>query len=69
MLKIKYNGRTFSNGRALADAMTRDLNNRVERSLRQAAAASGVSVRKTSSGYVVDGDAEKMARFNHRIGR
>lgn len=69
MLKIKYKGRTFSNGRSLADAMTRDLNNEVERKVRQAASASGVRVRKTHSGLEIEGDATHMDRFNNRIGR
>lgn len=69
MLKLKYNGRTFSNGRSLANAMTRDFNNEVERKVRRAAAASGVRVRKTHKGLEIEGDANKVARFNNRLGR
>lgn len=47
MIKLKYKGRTFTNGHSLANAMTRDMNQQIERNLRQAAAASGVRVRKT----------------------
>lgn len=50
MIKMKYKGRTFTNGRSLANAMTRDMNQQVERSVRQAAVASGVRVRKTAKG-------------------
>ena len=69
MLKMKYKGRTFSNGRSLANAMTRDLNNEIERKMRQAASASGVRIRKTHKGFEVEGDANSMTRFNNRIGR
>ncbi len=69
MFKMKYKGRTFSNGRSLANAMTRDFNNEIERKLRQAASSSGVRIRKTHKGFEVEGDTDKMARFNNRLGR
>ena len=69
MLKLKYKGRTFSNGRSLANAMTRDLNSEIERKMRQAASSSGVRLRKTHKGFEIEGDANSMARFNNRIGR
>ncbi|WHZ38640.1 hypothetical protein [Sagittula sp. MA-2] len=69
MIKMKYKGRTFTNGRSLANAMTRDINQQVERSVRQAAAASGVRVRKTPKGLEVEGDAERMDRFHKRFGK
>lgn len=69
MLKMKYKGRTFTNGRSLAHAMQRDMTNEVERKVRQAASASGVRVRKTHKGLELEGDATSMARFNNRIGR
>lgn len=69
MIKMKYKGRTFTNGRSLANAMTRDMNQQVERSVRQAAVASGVRVRKTAKGLEVEGDAEHMNRFHKRLGK
>lgn len=69
MIKMKYKGRTFTSGRSLANAMTRDLNSQFERQVRQAASASGVRVRKTHKGLEIEGDAAHMARFNSRIGR
>ena len=69
MIKMKYKGRTFTNGRSLANAMTRDFNNEIERKVRQAAASSGVRVRKTHKGYELEGDAHSMTRFNNRLGR
>ena len=69
MIKMKYKGRTFTNGRSLANAMNRDLTNEIERKVRQAASASGVRVRKTHNGLEIEGDATHMARFNSRIGR
>ena len=69
MLKMKYKGRTFSNGRSLANAMTRDMNSEIERKMRQAASSSGVRLRKTNKGFEVEGDASSMVRFNNRIGR
>lgn len=69
MLKMKYKGRTFSNGRSLANAMQRDFNNEIERKVRQAASSSGVRVRKTHKGFELEGDAASMTRFNNRIGR
>lgn len=69
MIKMKYKGRTFTNGRSLANAMTRDMNQQVERSVRQAAALSGVRVRKTHKGFEVEGDADHMDRFHRRLGK
>lgn len=69
MLQLKYKGRTFTNGRALADAMTRDFNQEIERRVRNAAAATGVRVRKTHKGFEVEGEADNMNRFNNRLGR
>lgn len=69
MIKMKYKGRTFTNGRSLADAMNRDMNQQIERSVRQAAASSGVRVRKTHKGFEVDGDAGNMDRFHKRLGK
>lgn len=69
MMKLKYKGRTFTNGRSLANAMTRDLNQEVERKLRQAASSSGLRVRKTHKGLEVEGDAANMDRFYKRLGR
>lgn len=69
MLKLKYNGRTFTNGRSLADAMTRDFNQGIERKIRQAASSSGVRVRKTHKGFEIEGEAEKMNRFSNRLGQ
>lgn len=69
MLKFKYKGRTFSSARALADAMQRDIQNAAEQRVRSAASASGLSIRKTSSGLEVSGDANRMGRFYDRLGR
>ncbi|MEL6243484.1 MAG: hypothetical protein AAGJ84_15190 [Pseudomonadota bacterium] len=69
MIKMKYKGRTFTNGRSLANAMTRDFNNEIERKVRQAATSSGVRVRKTHKGFELEGDANSMTRFNNRLGR
>jgi len=66
---IRYKGRTFTSGRALADAMTRDVNQAVERKVRQAATSAGARVRKTAQGFEVEGDATKLGRFYTRLGR
>lgn len=69
MTTLKYKGRTFTSGRSLANAITRDVNSEIERKMRQAASASGVRLRKTHKGLEIEGDAASMARFNKRIGR
>jgi len=69
MIKMKYKGRTFTNGRSLANAMSRDFNQEIERKVRQAASASGLRVRKTHNGLEIEGDENRMVRFNNRIGR
>lgn len=69
MLKLTYKGRTFTNGRALADAMTRDFNQEIERRIRNAASATGVRLRKTHKGFELEGEADKMTRFKNRLGR
>lgn len=69
MIKMKYKGRAFTNGRSLANAMTRDMNQQIERSVRQAAAATGARVRKTHKGLEVEGDVEHMERFHKRLGK
>lgn len=66
---MKYKGRTFTNSRSLANAMTRDFNQEVERKLRQAASSSGLRVRKTHKGLEVEGDTASMDRFYKRLGR
>jgi len=69
MIKMKYKGRTFSNGRSLANAITRDMNHQIEQSVRKAAGASGVRVRKTQKGFEVNGDTEQINRFYKRFGK
>ncbi len=69
MITIKYKGRTFTNGRSLAQAMNRDMDKQIERRIRQAAAASGVRVRKTPKGFEVEGDSDRMDRFHKRLGK
>lgn len=69
MIKMKFKGRTFNNARSLANAITRDLNQKIERNVRQAAATSGVRVRKTHTGIKIEGDAEHMERFHKRLKR
>lgn len=66
---IKYKGRTFSSGQSLANAIKRDINQSIERKVRQAAAASGTSVRKTTDGFMIEGDVQHMDRFYNRLGR
>lgn len=68
-MAIRYKGRTFSSGQALANAMTRDLNQALERKVRHAASSSGLRVRRTSKGLEVYGDAAKLNRFHNRIGQ
>ena len=69
MLTIKYKGRRFSSGQALANVIKRDAEEALERQVRQAAGATGASVRKTARGLEVSGDATKMARFYRRLGQ
>lgn len=69
MIKIKYKGRNYSSGRSLANAMQRDMNQTVERTIRSAASASGARVRKTAKGFEVEGNAEHMDRFYNRLTR
>jgi hypothetical protein len=68
-MAIRYKGQTLSSGQALANAMTRDLNQAVARKVRQAASSSGLRVRRTSKGLEVYGDAAKMSRFHNRFRR
>lgn len=69
MIRVKYKGRTFSSAQSLASAMQRDLQSAYEKSVRQAAGASGLSVRKASQGLEVSGNAANMGRFYNRLGR
>jgi hypothetical protein len=69
MLKITYKGRSFSSAKALTDAMTRSLKDEYERKIRRAAQLSGLSVRKTTKGLEVSGDAPTVERFSNRLGR
>ena len=61
---MKYKGRTFTNGRSLANAITRDMNQQVERRVRQAAASSGVRIRKVHKGFEIEGDAKILGVGN-----
>lgn len=67
MIKIKFNGRTFTNGRSLADAMVRDMNQKIERNLRQAATSSGVQMKKSVKGFEFEGSPENISRFQKRL--
>jgi hypothetical protein len=69
MIKLKYKGRSFSSARALAEAMQRDLHNSIERQVRSAASINGLTVRKTSQGFEVSGEADKIGRLYNRLGR
>ena len=69
MIKIKYKGRTFTNGRALAAKMTREPNQQIERRARRAAEASGVRFRKSHKGFQIEGDAERMGEFRKRFSK
>lgn len=66
---MKYNGRSYSSGRALANAMKRDVNQKLERNIRSAASCSGVRVKKTHKGIEVVGDSDKLNRFYRRLGK
>ena len=67
MAKFKYKGRTFSSGRSLTNAVTRDINRKIENKIRQAAAPSGAKVRKTHDGFEVTGNAAQLDRFHRRL--
>jgi hypothetical protein len=69
MATVKYKGRSFSSARSLANAMQRDLQSAYEQRVRQAAATSGLSVRKTSQGLELSGSGANMGRFCNRLGR
>ena len=68
MIKLKYKGRSFSNGRSLAQAVTRDVEREAEQRVRRAASAAGVRVKKTPKGLSVEGDPEKVRRFKQKLG-
>ena len=69
MIKFTYKGRSFSSAQSLANAMQRDLQSAYEQRVRQAAGASGLSVRKTTQGFEVSGNAANMGRFYNRLGQ
>ncbi len=69
MIKVKFNGRTFTNGRSLADAMVRDMNQKIERHLRQAATSSGVQMKKSAKGFEFEGCPENINRLQKRLGK
>ena len=64
---MKFNERTFTNGRSLADAMIRDVNQKIERNLRQAAMSSGVQMKKTAKGFEFEGTPENINRLYKRL--
>lgn len=68
-MRIKYKGRSFSSGRSLASAITRDFKNEYERRMRSAAAATGVRLVRTAQGLRAEGTVEQLKRFNNRLAR
>lgn len=66
-MKMTYKGRTVTSGRALANAITRDIEQHIEREVRRAGCSSGVRVRKTSKGFEVEGEPEKIERFYKKL--
>lgn len=69
MLTLKYKGRRFTSGRSLARALERDFKTAVEKEVRHAAGASGLTVRKTAEGLEVTGEAPNVRRFTDRLKR
>lgn len=69
MIKFTYKGRSFSSAQSMANAIQRDLQSAYEQRVRQAAGASGLSVRKTMQGLEVSGNTANMGRFYNRLGR
>jgi len=68
-LTMKYKGRSFSSGRALANAMRRDFDRQIEHNIRSAASSSGARVKKTHKGFEIAGEVGKLNRFRRRLGQ
>lgn len=68
-LSFKYKGRSFSSAHSMMQAAQRDVQNDIERKMRQAASSAGLQTTKTSKGLEVKGTADQMERFYRRIGK
>lgn len=68
-IAFKYKGRSFSSARSMMQAAQRDVAQAIERKIRQAAASSGASTRKTSNGLEVNSSMEQLDRFHRRLGK
>lgn len=68
-ISFKYKGRSFSSARSMMQAAQRDVTHAIERKIRQAAASSGASTRKTSDGLEIKGSMEQLDRFHRRLGK
>jgi len=53
----------------MMQALRRDVQNQIERNIRQAASASGLRTTKTSKGLELKGTTEQIERFNRRVGK
>lgn len=62
-MKMKYNGRS------LANAMNRDIEQSIERELRRVASVSGARIRKTYKGFEIEGNPKNLGRFCDKLGR
>lgn len=69
MIKLSYKGRTFTSAKSLSDAIQRDIQGEYERKVRSAATSAGLSVRRTSNGLEVTGEAQRMERFYDRLSK
>lgn len=68
-MKMTYKGKPIKSGKALADALKKDIENKVEHRVRRAAAASGLGVKKTREVLSVEGEPEKIEQFTRRLNR
>ena len=66
-VSFKYKGRSFSSARSMMQAAQRDIQNDIERKVRQAAAMSGLRTTKTSQGLEFKGSADQIDRFYRRL--
>lgn len=67
-MKMTFNGKTLTSSSQLSRELEKSVLSAVDRQIK-AAAPTGVRVRKTSQGYVAEGDAGAIERMVKRLGK
>ena len=68
-VSFKHNGRRVSSAKAMMSGIQRDIEQGIERAIKNAATSVGARTKKTSKGLEIEGSPEQIARLTKRLGK